>query len=66
LEKVPCRLGEEDEAIGLFVANELAEYSFSSKDILAKLPNPIILGGSSRRSKYFKFAYDFKNWNLAY
>ena len=63
LEKVPKRFEDEEMT---FVVNEKSEYSFSPKDILAILPLPIMLGGSTRRCKYLQFTFDFKDWNLAY
>ena len=65
LEKVPQKLGEETEELK-FVIKEGSEYSFGATDIVAKLPNPNILGGSSRRTNYLQFDFDFNLWSLAY
>ena len=65
LEKVPQKL-EDDDDNQTFVVNDETAYSFTGTDILLKLPYPIALKRSSRRSNYFKFLFDFSKWDLAY
>ena len=49
-----------------FITNNESAYSFTAADILLMLPCSFVLKGSSRRSNYLKFSFDFSNWDLAF
>ena len=56
--------GEKPEA-PTFVINEEDGASFSQEDIVLKLPVPIAVGGSARRSSQLRFDFDFNKVDLA-
>lgn len=48
-----------------FVINEEDAASFAPEDIVLKLPNPVAVGGSTRRSGQLRFEYDLSQIDLA-
>ena len=64
MEKVPPKLEDHDSQT--FIINDETVLSFAETDILVKLPYPNALKGSSRRSNYLKFLFNFSKWDLAY
>ena len=48
-----------------FVINEDDGASFALEDIILKLPAPIVVGGTARRSSQLRFDFDFKKIDLA-
>ena len=66
LSKVNAKIkpGEKPEA-PTFVINEEDGSSFSQEDIVFKLPVPIAVGGSTRRSTQLRFDFDFNKVGLA-
>ena len=66
LSKVNAKIkpGEKPKA-PTFVINEEDGASFSQDDIVFKLPLPIAVGGSARRSSQLRFDFDFNKVDLA-
>ena len=48
-----------------FIINEGDDASFAPQDIVLKLPAPLIIGGSSKKSSQLRFDYDFSKLDLA-
>ena len=66
LSKVNAKIkpGDKPEA-PTFVINEEDNASFSQEAIVFKLPVPIAVGGSARRSSQLRFDFDFNKVDLA-
>lgn len=61
LQKVKGRVGSEN---SLFIPNPEDEASFSKDDIVHKLPEPKMVGGSMKRQGHLSFPCALKQWNL--
>lgn len=48
----------------VFVINDKDEAYFIKEDIVQKLPEPVTVGGSARRSNQLKFPCDLKSYNI--
>ncbi|CAM1328306.1 Uncharacterised protein g9733 [Pycnogonum litorale] len=62
LQKVSSRLSQPGDII--FVPDENDQTSFPVTDIVQKLPKPVIVGGSKRRSSHLKFNCNLEDWKL--
>ena len=52
------------DAIQIFIQNTEDTASFPKSDIVRKLPQPKIIGGSARRSAQLSFKCNLSEWNL--
>ena len=48
-----------------FIINEGDGAPFAPQDIVLKLPAPLVIGGSSKKSSQLRFDYDFSKLDLA-
>jgi len=55
----------EDAEEPVFIVNEKDSASFVPKDIVLKLPTPLAVDGSARRSNQSRFQFDFSAVDLA-
>ena len=66
LQKVNCKIIPGDNSTApTFIINEAAGASFAPQDIVLKLPAPLVIGGSARKSSQLQFDYDFSKLDLA-
>ena len=56
--------GKKDSEEMSFIVNEKDEASFSANDVVCKLPRPILVGGTARRSNNVRFSCDLKKWKV--
>ena len=65
LQKLNCKIipGDNNTA-PTFIINEADGASFAPQDIVLKLPAPLVIDGSAKKSSQLRFDYDFSKLDL--